>query len=716
MDDDIFFRPSQVENKHTEIGELSAAKNDTRIKGSSSLLWSKTSLEQAIRVGDAVFTGKESEAKIHLKKGGSVDIGENSMVVFSDDNGTPMAKINFGKFKIDSNGTVKLAINGKVTTINSKNSNIEVKVSKDQKPEILLVKGQAEIEQQEAPPIELTEQKPMAQLNVEPIKTVVVAPPAEVPDLLIPENGPSSIDHTWRLDEVYEQNNGSIKPRAHTLTQIAEPVILGWSTSRPDDPQPVVIQFANNAQFKDADLAKSHDVSWTQNLVYVGDNFWRISRDGAHWSETRHFNVNTHYLQNAPEIVAPTAEIPFLKGEVDITLQLQGSAMTTAFVVEQSSTKEFQPNQTNLIWAPSEHLNVHLEHEGTTYFRARSVASDQALSQWSSIQKVTVSVPARIAAPRFKRREIEALVGDEVVLELTGSPGARRYQIEVTDEKDQLIESREIDTPSTTWSTSYPGKYQIRGFAIDNWERKSEPSKPAEVHVAGNKVTVESNGLEDRVPSSEGSLTVVEPATEGSTWRNTELTHSYLELSGFYSNFASSQAVSANLQGSNDVGVGFKYKGLWGDDGLEVFYDTAVVSPVSNGIKSDPQQLEGRYLHRFFIDSLQWSFLAGYESFHNTSGGVYAADANLIKLGTNLQLPILQSWVLEGEFTYGFASDGSKQYDGLVGAQYFFVRQWSVGADLHLRLFQAGSLKSSPGSLPFREGTTDTITTLRYYF
>jgi hypothetical protein len=489
---------------------------------------------------------------------------------------------------------------------------------------------------------------------------------------------------------------------------------LNWSTTRPDDPRQVAVQISSNSQFQNAETVHAEGTSLTQQTVYVGDNFWRISRDGKKWSETQQFQVVSGFLRETPELILPTDDIQMVQGGVDVPVHVLGPSSATAYIYEQSPSKQFPKSETKLVWVTSNHFEIHLNHQGTSYYRVRGVSTDQSLTEWSGMKKITVSVPALPKAPSFKNREMESEVGNEVTLELNGPKNARRYQIEITDDKDQLIESREIDTPTTTWSNAYPGDYHVRAYAIDQWDRKSEPSKPAQIRLTPKTVAVADQ--DERTPSTSGSLTVVQPDSELSENRNHWLTHSYLEFSGVYSNYASSEQITNQDASATDIGLGLRYKGWWHDEGVEAVYSTAVSSPSNSGIKTEPKQLEVRYHHRFQFEVAQLSLFAGYDDYHNSSSTAYSSGANLIKLGADLQLPIFGNWAVEGEISYGFASDGSKQYDGLAQVDYFLTKQWSINLGLHLRLFEAGSLKSAPGTLPFREGSTDTVTSLRYYF
>lgn len=142
-----FFAGDESHSKAPVVGDLTYFENDTRFKESVSFDWLKVKRERSVRVGDSLFTGASSNAHVQLKKGGVVDLGENSLVVFSEINGLKVPSLDNGNFRIRFAGTITLAIGQRLTTLRSDaDSGSEVQVFLDKntnKPVLKILKGKA---------------------------------------------------------------------------------------------------------------------------------------------------------------------------------------------------------------------------------------------------------------------------------------------------------------------------------------------------------------------------------------------------------------------------------------------------------------------------------------------------------------------------------------------------------------------------------------------
>ena len=142
-----FFSHDESRSKAPVVGDLTYFENDTRFKESVSFDWSKVKRQRSVRVGDSLFTGGSSVAHVQLKKGGVVDLGENSLVVFKDFNGLKIPSLDNGNFRVRFAGTMTLAIGDRLTTLRSDadtGSEVQVFLEKDtNKPVLKILKGKA---------------------------------------------------------------------------------------------------------------------------------------------------------------------------------------------------------------------------------------------------------------------------------------------------------------------------------------------------------------------------------------------------------------------------------------------------------------------------------------------------------------------------------------------------------------------------------------------
>jgi len=90
--------------------------------------------------------------------------------------------------------------------------------------------------------------------------------------------------------------------------------------------------------------AKGGSLNFVQ--VYLGENYWRVSKDKSNWSVAQKFKVEPGFLPNAPKIV-PKPETLYLLGDsVTSALYLQSDFNESGFVIEASKNKYFHDHET----------------------------------------------------------------------------------------------------------------------------------------------------------------------------------------------------------------------------------------------------------------------------------------------------------------------------------------------------------------------------------
>ncbi len=94
-DDQVFLQ--LIGSNKTEIGEIILLNNDVRFKDSKDFKWNNLARKTAIYMGDGLFTGDQSTAKVRMKDGSEILIDENSMIYFSKVGNDLQMSLQFGQ-------------------------------------------------------------------------------------------------------------------------------------------------------------------------------------------------------------------------------------------------------------------------------------------------------------------------------------------------------------------------------------------------------------------------------------------------------------------------------------------------------------------------------------------------------------------------------------------------------------------------------------------
>ncbi len=130
---DRFFNQEAGIDDRNAVGEITYSKHDTRHRASDSIVWKKARVNSRVHIGDSVFTGAESLAKIALKDGNSLILDENSLVHFSGAGNKPVNLVS-GNFLVSVHGYTKIAVNGQPLEIEADNSEIQIYLNETSNP------------------------------------------------------------------------------------------------------------------------------------------------------------------------------------------------------------------------------------------------------------------------------------------------------------------------------------------------------------------------------------------------------------------------------------------------------------------------------------------------------------------------------------------------------------------------------------------------------
>lgn len=151
-----------------ELGQVTYFINDARQKGNSSYVWQNVKMDQKVFLGDSIYSGEKSKVQVILNNGSDVNIGENSLVTFGQVEDQKVLDLRLGEVNLKVDGTLKLAVQGKVTTVTGTKSEIKVEV-KNKVSRVKLVQGEAQVQNKNLPEVQLEVEKEVVLPEPEPI-------------------------------------------------------------------------------------------------------------------------------------------------------------------------------------------------------------------------------------------------------------------------------------------------------------------------------------------------------------------------------------------------------------------------------------------------------------------------------------------------------------------------------------------------------------------
>jgi hypothetical protein len=738
---DSFFRGAK--NDDPEIGKLVILKNEARHRGRADLSWYQAKEDMTLRNGDSLFSGPNSSAQVTLNKGGDVMIGENSLVVFETIDNQTVSNLKSGNFRVKVDGTVKLAINGELTTINGNESELQVFYEKDKKPQLRLLAGTADFKKNTGTSVKLVQNR-IASFPVErapkvevdpvppPFAAVPTPPVAMKPPIL--KATPDRIQYTWKLYDVYEQKENQLVPRAQLASQVRLNVPLEWTNGAG---LPVQVMVSENPSFDPRLEYKALGTPFILNQVQVGDNFWKVSFDGQTWSAPQTFSVLTNYLANAEPSVTDTDRKVIMTEEVaHAEVILRAPIEVAGFVVQASRTSAFIPESSRTFWSASSNVALTFYKPGTYYYRFASVNKQQELSSWSNNVKFDVVTPQAPPAPILAKAKTNGTIGEE--FPQSWKSAGVRTRVEILNTKGEKLD--EIIGDKIIWSPERPGQYKARAYTVNSYGQESPPSKIVDIKVAPKQIAAAAKKPEvpelivekpykqepERKVSSTDSTSSAKISTPEPILMNEKYKNSQVSLTGFLWTAYSSQQLYLGQTPPLTGGAGL-HGMYWAGDhsGFEGSLKTGVIGLNTTASSQVAlQDLEARYHFRFVTGfpfrlarALQISGFGGYEIYRNSGGVSLVSQYDLMKFGTALQFPILNRWSTGGEVVLGRGFDSSSKTELSGNLNYFLRQDFTVGVGYRVFFFAAGGTAASPsGFLPYREGYTEGYSALNYHF
>jgi hypothetical protein len=446
------------------IGTLTVLKNDTRYKSKDDLVFVTAAEQDGVEIGDSVFSGDKSYAVVEMRKGEQITVGENSLVTFREMNSEKLADLQTGNFRIKVDGTVKVAIQGEVTTLEGKNSEVQLVTDGKTKPRIRVLKGKTTVKRSHAKAIVIENTREIASLDIPTPVTLPVQlpPPPETPKDL---SQIGKVSYIWRLYDLYEQKNFQLFSRDQIPDFAPVQIKLSWTQSKAN--KIAKLELAKLNDFREATKLDGGDGFVNLPKAYLGANFWRVSFDGIHWSSTEQFDVEGEFLKDGrPTAVASVHDIPLLASTAVARVVLSSSLAHIGFVVEAATDENFAKEQTRTFWSEKSTVNLSFFKPGKYFYRFRTVNNAQELTDWSQTEVFSVFVPVRPHTPTLLSQTPKKgfVVREKPKLIIAQKPPPKAEQ----KRKPASVESTSVakfETPASHLNDTYKdSEVAVQGF------------------------------------------------------------------------------------------------------------------------------------------------------------------------------------------------------------------------------------------------------------
>lgn len=287
-----------------------------------------------------------------------------------------------------------------------------------------------------------------------------------------------------------------------------------------------------------------------------------------------------------------------------------------------------------------------------------------------------------------------------------------------------------------------PGKYYLRARGVNSESQLSSLGQASYFELRGKKPKPKPKPkpqakqifLTDnkKLPDKKVALrqpTAVETAIS-QVWekivgsRNSSITKSKISLEGSGFTMFSSDQSSNGTEAPVALLLGLRIQHWMGQLGFGGSFRSKTFNISDSASTVTPTQIEARIAHRWPLGfgflgnhTSQVSIIGAFESYTNSStNNDFASNYNLLKVGAGLDFPVFKNWDTGGELLFGQGLDGSNKFEVSGYVDYYLQNNLSLGGGYRVHLFEAGSTKSAPSTLPYREGFGEAYSTLRWHY
>lgn len=684
---------------------------ETRIRTAPEKEWRPSVPGHDLRTGDALFTGRQSKARVALISGGVLALEEMSLVDFTRLQEREVPRLEAGVFRLKGDRLGPVGVGGRLLTFEGTDLEIEIRIETGKEPVLTLLAGSGRMDDLSGESRMLTRGQELAMGAPVPRRSLPGAGDLQA------DRNPDRVLYHWKLHDLYETREGQLIRRDPVPDQISLSHEIQW-TSPKGKGFATTVHHSPDLLFASR-VVEHRSVTDELNLggVFTGENYWRASGDGRNWSKTQRFIVETDFFQEGPSWPDREQNLRW-KGEgYEIPLEIEGRRDLAGLVVEISPDPGFE-FKTESHWVKAERGFLSFTTPGVHFARIRGVSKNLELTAYSKTKKWNMVHPAPLPAPTFGPSLLKGQVDEQIELDFNPVSKASGYEVQIF-KNGLLVEKRQFAQPTLLWVPRGGGVYTAHLRAIDRLGLRGRPSRDLTLQIFD--------------PRAKATLASRDPASVGQSsfsWKadleklNTQYKQSQVRIEAVGSTMFSTSQQGEGINPPQTVLMSVRALHWWGPDGIEAGVKTQAAS--FNETASDSQQLQAEArVHRRWLtgfpfrslaEELQVSVYAGLEIYRNTSAVVFSPRYDLLKLGMTFDFPLARRWESGGEIGFGYGLDASMKYELSGFLNYHLVPAWSLGAGYRVHLFEAGTEKSAPAGLPYKEAYGEGYSVLRWHY
>lgn len=362
-------------------------------------------------------------------------------------------------------------------------------------------------------------------------------------------------------------------------------------------------------------------------------------------------------------------------------------------------------------------VTADLTESGVYFLRLQSLDPETKLSSVSENMVISVLRPLVPEAPIPITKELTIEQEQKAILEWNPSSNATQYQV-TTHSSNGEEQVHLTDQRSFEWSSEQQGPHFVTLKAMDIYKRLSANTERIKILVLPKTIPIDR-----QIALSETEIRYEVDNIQ--SYKNRNYTKSFVELEGSTATMFSKEVLSRGGQGATAALLGVRVR-HWADFnyGYEGFLRTKVVSLNSENGTPAPLEAEGRFNLRTHTDfnpfsslrKSQFKFFTGLQYYKNSGSNDYAPQYQMVRFGGGFLFPIGTQFETSGEASLGIGLDSSKRYEASGLFLWYLLNDFSTGLGYRVYLFESGSNKSAPRTVPYREGAVEVLFMMRYRY
>ncbi|GIL16597.1 MAG: hypothetical protein BroJett040_03480 [Oligoflexia bacterium] len=461
----------------TPIGQLTEISQDVRQKYNHDFAWNKVRKIQKVHLGDSIFTGPDSSVTVITPDGSSLDIKENSLVVFNKTDNQLSLGLKFGSLTGKLNGEIH--IDGIESKLSGKNAAFEMSTGSSGKVKITPKSGDL---------------FSVTKSGATKVSTSVVATKAGIKKYTDIKDIPLALARPLKGATV------KIKTNEDNFPIEGSNVDFIWKSKSGKDSEYYVIVSTDKELSQIAYQTKTKEKQISTSDLKPGSYYAAIREvfDGKTISQSDivHFNVEYQSTVQFADIPAP-----ILSTEV-LNLQTDGSSPSVIswtpsngakeYLIEYSTDPSFKKKKSYKSQTSSIALTG-LE-EGTYYYRVIPLTESGQRGHASQAQQFQVTHVAELQAPELSTEVVEFKTSNNKPFSLSWKPqdNVDQYQVEISPSKDmnnpQIFQTK---TNKYTLQKQAPGLYYYKVKALGVNGKPGPESSLAKFSIVDDKRTRE---------------------------------------------------------------------------------------------------------------------------------------------------------------------------------------------------------------------------------